>query len=228
MKIQKKELENLISKPLPQDFPNELSYMGNIEILKKPKVAIIGSRHPTLYGRKQAHLFSRLLALQEICVISGGAIGIDGIANTSCNDVQRGSVVVLGSGIEKFYPSSNIPMFKKILETGGLILSEFKEDTPAQKWYFPQRNKTIAALADLVVVIEAQRQSGSLITANEAISKNTPVGALPGMIDSDTSMGTNYLIQNGAYCITSIQDIIDILSQHVPMPSPKKNLFEFT
>jgi len=184
-------------------------YSGNIEILEKPCIAIVGSRKPTLYGRQQAHRFAKALAQEGFCIVSGAALGIDAIAQQAALDAGGCSIAVIGSGLNFLYPPSNDALFRSLLRTDrGLILTEFEHDTPPQKWTFPKRNLTIAALAHFVLVVEASERSGSLITANAALEWGIDVGAIPGCIDSSNSSGTNGLIEQGAFCIQSPRDIL--------------------
>lgn len=187
-------------------------YCGNIEILKKPKIAIIGSRKPTYYGRKIAFQFAKELAQAGCTIISGGAIGIDTIANGAA--FENGlSCAVIGSGLNHLYPASNIELFQTMLNAkNAVIISEFHSFCRPQKWNFPRRNITIAALCDFVLVIEAVKTSGSLITAYAAIDIGNHVGAIPGDISNLNSEGCHELIKNGAYCIQSPKDILEIIN----------------
>ncbi|MES2615164.1 MAG: DNA-processing protein DprA [Bdellovibrionota bacterium] len=206
----KVELEFFMKKKMHECSPLALQFIGSKEILKKPLVAIIGSRHPTFYGREQTFRFAKELSAKGCTVISGGAIGIDSIANSVALERGGGSCAILGSGLKNLYPPSNSFLFNKLKHShDGLILSEFSETEPPQKWNFPKRNHTIALLADFVLVIEATLTSGSLITAEAALDYGTDVGALPGGVDCSNSVGANSLIQRGAYCIQSPQDVFE-------------------
>jgi DNA processing protein len=216
----KNEIEYLIGKNLDENFPLALQYTSEKNILRKPLVAIIGSRQPTFYGREQTYRFSKELASKGCTILSGGAIGIDYIANSVALEQGGYSCAILGNGIKNPYPPSNKQLFNHLEHSqNGLILSEFKEDEPAQKWNFPKRNHTISMLADFVLIIEATLTSGSLITANAALEYGTDVGAIPGSIDSSNSSGTNSLIQKGAFCINKPSDVLErvhhIYSQRV-------------
>jgi DNA processing protein len=203
------DLETLLPEKNFREIPLALAARGNPAILKAPKVAIIGSRHPTYYGREQAHRFAQEIAKAGITVLSGGAIGIDTIANQAAFDAGS-SCAILGSGLAEPYPSSNEHMFARMGQsTNGLVLSEFGHHTTAFKWNFPRRNRTIAALADFILVIEATPTSGSILTVKAAHDVNCDVGALPGPIDSPTSDGTNILIRDGAFCILRPSDVIE-------------------
>lgn len=208
--ISRPELEILMNKKIHEYAPFALQYSGTKEILKKPLVAIIGSRHPTFYGREQAFRFAKELSSHGCTIISGGAIGIDSIANSVALTQGGGSCAILGSGLKNPYPPSNLFLFNNLKHADdGLILSEFAEKEPPQKWNFPKRNHTIAVIADFVLIIEATLTSGSLITAHAALEYGTDVGALPGCVDSINSEGTNSLIQKGAYCIQNPRDVLE-------------------
>lgn len=206
------ELSQLINRPLSNHFPVALSYRGCVDILKQPKVAIIGSRHPSYYGRTQAQRFSRALAAQGITVLSGGAIGVDTIANSSAIEFGA-SCAIVGGGLLKAHPSCNSSLFSRIARSGrGIVMSEFKETADAQRWHFPRRNVTLAELCDFLLVIEAGGTSGTLITAEAALEFNRDVGALPGPVDLSTSEGTNRLIRDGAFCISHPEEVLERLN----------------
>lgn len=195
------------------NHPNLLAfqYLGNIEILKKPKIAIIGSRKPTYYGRKIAYQFAKELSQAGCTVVAGGAIGVDTITNSVGLDYGF-SCAIIGSGLNHLYPASNHALFLKMAQSeNSVILSEFHPYCLPQKWNFPRRNISIAALSDFVLVIEAVKTSGSLITAHAAIELGNDVGAIPGDILSQNSEGCNELLKNGAYCIQSTKDILEII-----------------
>lgn len=203
------EMETLIRRSLPADFPLALRYSGNPNVLKKRRVALVGSRHPTFYGREQTARFATALAEQGVCVISGAAIGVDTVANM-ISHACGSSVAVLGSGLQRPYPKSNQLLLKTMATSGrGLILSEFDDLQRAEKWNFPRRNRIIAALCDFLMVIEAASASGTLITAHLAADCGVDVGALPGPVHSPNSQGSNQLIKEGAFCIENPEEILE-------------------
>lgn len=206
------DLEAMTGKTGMPFWPLAMSYRGNEQLLKLPRVAIVGSRHPTYYGREQAFRFSRALAQNGVAVLSGGAIGIDAIANSTA--LEHGvSIAVLGSGLAELYPPANITLFREMSASHrGLLLSEFHPQQKAEKWNFPRRNRTIAALADFVLVVEAADRSGTMSTVRAALDCNIDVGAIPGPIDIPTSQGTNRLIAEGCFCIQSPEDLLQRLS----------------
>jgi len=210
--LQKNVVEQLIKKPLPKSFPEILRYAGEPALLARKRVALIGSRHPTFYGREQAAHFAKVLAQNGICVVSGAAIGIDTVANTTAFN-HGCSVAVLGSGLAVPYPRSNRFLFEHMAQSKhGLILSEFDDWEVAARWNFPRRNRVIAALVDFVLVIEAAVASGSMITATLAADLGVDVGALPGPVNSPTSQGSNLLIKEGAFCIERPEEILERLA----------------
>jgi DNA protecting protein DprA len=207
----KSDLETLRGAPLPREFPKCLLARGETQMLARPTVAIVGSRAPTLYGRQMAALFANELAQSGVAVLSGGALGIDGIANKAAHAVGR-SCAIVGGGLCEPHPRTHHPLFQTLATSGrGLLLSQFPENERARTWHFPQRNLTLALLSDFVLVIEASLKSGSLITARAAADAGVDLGALPGEIASPLSQGTNALIADGAFCIRRPSDILERL-----------------
>ena len=189
------------------DPPPLLYVKGKVDILKSFSIAIVGSRRATSYGKMVAKQLARELARIDITIISGLAYGIDSAAHSGALNVGN-TVAVLGNGIDIVYPSSNKRLFNEIVKNGCLV-SEFPFGTRPQKWTFPKRNRIIVGLSRGVVVVEAAKKSGSLITARLALEEGREVFAVPGNIFSSTSEGTNNLIKNGAKCVTSFEDILD-------------------
>lgn len=209
--LSKSELERLTRTALPPFFPPQLNFAGAPDVLTQPRVAIIGSRHPTYYGRTQALHFARALASAGVTVISGAAIGIDTIANATALKVGS-TIAILGSGLAVPYPRSNIRLLETIAHgPRSLVLTELDEDEPPTRWNFPRRNRIIAALSQFVLVIEAMPASGSLITASFAAEIGVDVGAVPGPVDSPTSSGCNHLIKEGAFCIEKPEEVLERL-----------------
>lgn len=211
--LTRQDIEKLRNKRLSMQAPLALEYRGNPKILSKKIIGIVGSRHPTYYGRIQAQKFARELTQLGYIVISGGAIGVDAIANWCALDSNSGgSISVIGNGIKNPYPLSNYKLFQKLSSSGnGLLLSEFESTLQPQKWYFPQRNSTIAELCDFLLVIEATQTSGSLMTARFATACGKEIGAVPGNIDNPNTSGSHLLIKNGAHCIDTPQTILKYL-----------------
>ncbi len=179
--------------------------------MDKPIVAIVGSRNCSDYGKKQAERFAKALSKKGVCIISGLARGVDSIAHyNSCNEEGK-TIAVLACGINNIYPTENIQLAKNIIDSGGMILSEYEPDEEVLMSRFPKRNRIISGLADFVLVIEARYRSGSTITARTGMRQGKEVGCIPGDIDKKSSYGNNKLIQEGANLILSVQDILMFL-----------------
>ena len=184
--------------------PDILFAEGNLELLNTFSLAIVGSRNYTITGKILTENLVKELATRNITIVSGMAIGIDSIAHESCVEAQGNTIAILGSG---FIDAKRKKIFKKILENNGLIITEYLPDTPAYKSNFPRRNELISAISDGVIVTEAKINSGTLITANHAISQNKPLFTFPADMDDVTHEGNNYILSNGAKCILSFKDI---------------------
>lgn len=180
-----------------RDIPLNLSF-----------VAVVGSRNATHYGLKAAETIGFGLASRGVGVVSGLARGIDSAAHTGCLRGKGFTVAVLGTGIDCVYPSENAGLFSRIIERGA-ILTEFPLGTPPEPKHFPIRNRIISGLSRGVVVVEATKKSGSLITASFALEQGRDVFAVPGSIDSFKSTGTHSLIRQGAKLIENADDILE-------------------
>ncbi len=189
-------------------------------------VSIVGTRKPSNYGRKIAYLISKRICENGICVISGGAYGIDTIAHKSALENNGKTIAVLGTGINISYPATNKRLFEKIAENGALI-SEFPIDTKPSKFNFPLRNRIVAGLSEATVVVEAPEKSGSLITAKLANEYGKPVFAVPSNIDNLNGKGCNLLIKEGAIPLIDFE----IIFNEIPYLSKYKintNLIELS
>ena len=191
--------------------PSVLYTEGNLELLKKYSIAIIGSRQASDNGKKLTEKFSSELSNCGITVISGLARGIDTIAHTYSYNQKGKTIAVLGSGFNKIFPPENIDLYKKILEEDGLIVSEYPPNTEADSLKFPERNRIISGLSNGIIVIEAKSRSGTSITAKFAKEQHKPVFVLPHEIDSPHGIGTNRLLKKGAIPITDTADVLDKL-----------------
>jgi DNA processing protein len=191
------------------DFPLILFAKGNLDLLThEKKIAIVGSREPTTYGIKATKFFSSSLVKEDFCIVSGMAKGIDGIAHTACLEKNGKTIAVLGTGVDVVYPKQNRNIYKNILESGGLIISEFLPGFLARPKNFPRRNRIIAGISKGVIVVEAKEKSGSLISARLSSSYGRAVFSVPGGIFSLNSSGTNKLIKQGAIVTNSIEDVL--------------------
>ena len=195
------KLKNIVDKP------KILYVLGNENLLNEKSIAIIGSRECTRYGAMNAYDFGYQLAKRGLCVISGLARGIDTYSHLGSIKIREKTIAVLGSGLDIVYPAENIELYKKILISGGAIVSEYPLGSKPEKYHFPQRNRIISGLSDGIIVVEAKKKSGTLITVDFALDQGKDVYAIPGNINSKYSYTTNELIKEGAIPITKIEDL---------------------
>jgi DNA processing protein len=188
--------------------PWVLYYRGRAELMDSACIAVVGTRNPTVYGRKIAEQFSEELSSAKVCIVSGLAKGIDGAAHEGALRQEGSTIAVLGCGIEQIYPPENKLLYKAIAET-GLLISEYPLNTKSHPGLFPQRNRIIAGLSLGVLVVEAALKSGSLITADQALDESRDVFAVPGPVLSPKSQGTLTLIKQGAKLVSCVEDIIE-------------------
>ncbi|WP_304163196.1 DNA-protecting protein DprA [Lonsdalea britannica] len=191
--------------------PPVLYVIGDISLLGAPQIAMVGSRNHSAYGEQWGRFFAQEFSLSQLTVTSGLAIGIDGIAHQAALDTGGKTIAVLGSGLNHRYPRRHLPLAESIVEQGGALVSEFTLDTRPLPINFPRRNRIISGLSQGVLVVEASRRSGSLVTARYALEQNREVFALPGPIGNAMTEGTHWLIQQGAYLVTHPKDIIEQL-----------------
>lgn len=190
--------------------PKKLYAMGNIKLLNRPSLAIVGSRDSTSYGEFYASMFSKECSRQGITVVSGLAIGIDSVAHFNSMKEKGKTIAVIGAGLKNIYPPENIELAKQILENYGCIISEFPPNTKADLSKFPYRNRIIAGLSKCIIVAEAKYRSGSSVTARYAFEQGKRVFCIPGKIGDKTSKGTNNLIKKGANILTDINEVFEI------------------
>lgn len=198
-----------------EQAPYVLFYQGRLDCLQGLSLAVVGARKASAYGRKTARLLSRQLAEEGAVIVSGLARGIDSEAHRGALDADGATVAVLGSGLDIVYPPENKRLLDSIRETGAVI-SEFLPGTGPEAGNFPRRNRIISGLSAGVIVVEARSRSGALITADFALEQGRDVFAIPGPVSSETSLGTNNLIKQGAKLVSSA---FDILEEYMASPS---------
>lgn len=193
--------------------PRQLFHRGSelAELLKRPRVAIVGSRNVSPYGKQVTLQLAAQLAEQGVLIISGLALGVDALAHQAALEAHGLTLAVLPCSLEKFYPATNARLAERILDEGGAVVSEYPVSTFAAKQNFIARNRLIAGLAQAVVITEAAEKSGSLHTARFALEQGKDVLAVPGNITSPGSVGTNNLIKAGATPVTSYLDVLHVL-----------------
>lgn len=197
--------------------PPVLFCMGNLEVLTNlptATLAVVGTRHPTLYGQRVTKRLAAKLSRHGFTIVSGLARGIDRIAHEATLDECGVTLAVLGSGLQNIYPSNHAPLAKRI-QRDGLVISEVLPSAPPHSQFFPRRNRIISGLSFGTLVIEAAVRSGALITAGHATEQNREILAIPGMIDTAVAGGCNKLIKDGAQLVESLEDILEALPWHV-------------
>ncbi|MCC7436435.1 DNA-protecting protein DprA [Candidatus Nomurabacteria bacterium] len=198
---------------IPQK-PKRMYVRGSLEQIKHKKiVAIVGSRACTSYGINVCKNLIEGLRGYNVVIVSGLAMGIDAIAHKTALEAGITTIAFPGSGLSwsSLYPAINKSLAKEILKSGGAIFSEYEPETKGAIWTFPQRNRLVAGIADIVIIIEAQEKSGALITARLGTEYNKIVGAVPGNVFNNSSKGANWLLRLGAVPITSSADILQEL-----------------
>ena len=190
--------------------PVVLFYKGRLELFNRLSIGIVGARNHTPYSKEALEYLLPDILERKVSIISGLARGVDSLAHQLTLDLKGETIAVIGNGINICYPKENQSLYDAIGKK-GLILSEYPLDSPPLKFHFPYRNRIIAGLSHGLCVIEARLHSGSLITANVALSENRQLFALPGNITSEYSKGTNELITAGAFPIRNANDILDSL-----------------
>ena len=201
-----------------EDYPDKLKDLpeaplflfckGDISLLKKSSIGIVGTRKPSNYGRVITDRFARSLAKEGIVIVSGLAYGIDSIAHRKCLEVGGKTIAVLGSGFDEIYPAEHISLAEEIAKQ-GLLISEYLPNKKATKFSFPQRNRIIAGLSDGLLITEAGIKSGTLHTRDYALDYGKNLYAIPGSIESNLSELTNEMIKTGqAMCVTCCDDIL--------------------
>jgi DNA processing protein len=173
-------------------YPNELFYLGNTDLLQKKKVAIVGSRKPNQYARELTHTLSQKLSQSGICIVSGGALGVDAVAHKAAG--AENTIMVAATGLDKRYPAINKNIIADI-ERKGLVLSQFKEGTPSQKYNFPLRNEVVVALGEVLVVTYADFNSGTMHSVEYALKMGKEVYVLAHRMGE--SEATNDLLAKG-------------------------------
>lgn len=193
------------------DAPPMLFVRGALRPEDRSAIGIVGSRRATLYGRGQAARFTRAFVEAGLTVVSGGAAGIDTAAHREALSAGGRTVAILGCGADVTYPAENRALFEEITARGA-VLSEFAFGTKPEPWRFPTRNRIIAGMSRAVLVVEAPKDSGALITARNAAEYGLDVWAVPGAVDIGRSQGCHRLIQDGAFLADSPEDIIEALN----------------
>lgn len=202
---------------LEQLVPTTLWICGREEVLVvRPRVAIVGTRRATNYGLRITRELAAAVVRAGGCVVSGLAAGIDGAAHRAALEADGATIAVLGTGIDRAFPAGHRTLQEQIGRR-GVLLSELDRDDHGKPFTFPQRNRIIAALASVVVVVEAPVKSGALGTADIALKLGRTVAAVPGPIDQPQSSGANLLIREGAQILTGVEDLLALIGLTPPL-----------
>ena len=192
--------------------PPLLFVRGNPAVLELPQLAMVGSRNPSANGAATARDFAAYFARSGLAITSGLALGVDAAAHHGALDGGGATIAVCGTGLDTVYPRQNAALVERILAGGGALVSEFPPGTRADKWHFPRRNRLISGLSLGTLVVEAARDSGSLITARYAADQSREVFAIPGSIHSPLSRGCHQLIRDGAKLVEAAADVLSELN----------------
>ncbi len=198
------------------NFPKSLYLIGELPTKRAPTVAIVGTRKPSTYGKEIGYKLSFELAKRGVIVVSGLALGIDGVAHQAALDAGGRTIAVLPTPLDAIHPRAHHNLARQIVQNRGALVSEYAPGDAVYQMNFIARNRIVAAIADGVLIIEAAIKSGTLHTAGFALDYNRPVMAVPGNITNPMSQGTNRLITSGARLITSVNDILDEIGASQP------------
>ena len=198
---------------------------GEVELLGRRAVAVVGARSCSPYGAQVARMLGRELAAAGLLVVSGLARGIDGEAHRGALEAGGPTVGVLGCGIDRDYPAVNATLSRR-MEEEGLVASEYEPGVEPAPWRFPARNRIIAGLCEAVVVVEARERSGALITADFALEEGREVFSVPGEITSALSAGTNALLKLGATPLTGVEYVLNALGIDRAPPRSRPDVSE--
>ena len=174
-------------------------------------LAVVGTRKMTSYGESVIERILPPVIQAGVTVVSGFMYGVDTKAHQTCLDYKGKTIAVLGSGLDELTPKSNDKLYTEVLESGGLVMSEYDKDVMARLYTFPQRNRIVAGLSQATLVIEGGEKSGTLITAKLTIKQDKPVLAVPGPVGSSMAKATNGLLKEGATLVTSGEDVLMVL-----------------
>jgi len=201
-------------KEIPQS-PQRLWLMGAKLNNAEKRLTVVGTRKPSMYGRKVVDRLIREIASSGVTIVSGLAIGIDSLAHRAALDAGGKTIAIMPRGLDVVYPPGNQKLAERILNNKGTLISEYPEGTESFAWNFVARNRIQSGVSEAVLIIEAAEKSGTLITANFALEQGRTVMAVPGNINSIVSAGTNQLIKDGATPVTCAQDILEVLGFNI-------------
>jgi DNA processing protein len=192
-----------------------LYFIGHLPEKRVPTVAIVGTRKPTSYGKEVTYQLAFDLSKRGVIIISGLALGVDGIAHKAALEAGGKTIAVLANSVETIYPATHKNLAEEIVEKGGAIISEYEPPTEARNYHFLQRNRIVSGISDAVIITEAAARSGTLSTAAHALGQGKEVFVVPGNINSPLSAGCNKLLKQGAHPITCAEDVLEIIAPNL-------------
>lgn len=195
--------------------------MGELPAKRVLSIAVVGTRKPTAYGKEMAYQLSYELAKQGVAIISGLALGIDSIAHKAALDAGGTTVAILPTSLDNIYPHTNRNLAERIVDNGGVLVTEYPPGATTYKGNFLERNRIVSGLSDGLLIVEAASRSGTLATANFALDQGKSVMAVPGNANSEMSVGCNNLIKFGAAVVTEVGDILQELGLKPAITSEK-------
>lgn len=204
--------------------PKQLFYTGTLPPERRPTIAIVGTRKPTPYGKEVTEQFASALARHGVIIVSGLALGVDGVAHRAAIAAQGTTLAVLGNGLPNIYPASHRSLADEIIASGGALLTEYPPGSPALPHQFLERNRLVSGIADIVLITEAALRSGTMSTATHALEQGKDVFVVPGNITSPMSGGCNNLLKQGAMPATDPRDILELL---IPITSTEQASLAF-
>lgn len=192
--------------------PKTLYTMGALPDQRRPTVAIVGTRKPTPYGKEVTHRLAYDLAKRGVVIVSGLALGVDGIAHRAALEAGGTTVAVLANGLPQVYPATHRQLAADILANDGALLTEYEPDTGARGYQFLARNRIVSGISDAIIITEAAARSGTLNTASHALEQGRDIFVVPGNITSPLSAGCNQLLRQGAIPVTNAEDVLEVVA----------------
>lgn len=201
------------------DLSDKLYYIGKLPETRRPTVAIVGSRKPTAYGREVTQHIAGELARRGVVIASGMALGVDAIAHQAALDTGGTTIAVLANGLHRYYPATNTQLGRRIVASGGAVISEYEPGVEPRDFQFLERNRIVSGLSDAVIITEAAARSGTLNTAAHALTQGKDLYVVPGNITSPMSAGCNLLLAQGASPLVDIDDLLVKLLPDYQVPA---------
>jgi DNA processing protein len=192
--------------------PEKLHIIGELPEERQPTVAIVGTRKPSNYGKEVTHQLSYDLAKRGVVIVSGLALGIDGIAHKAALEAGGTTLAVLANGLSQIYPATHRELAKNILLQKGAIISEYDLDVGVRPFRLLERNRIVSGISDAIIITEAASRSGTLNTAAHALEQGREVFVVPGNITSPLSSGCNALLRQGAHPVTCVEDVLEVIA----------------